>query len=112
MWQTAFDSRVIIVSPTHLVSVVNLVEMLWRQDKQNRNAIEIAELGGKMLDKLSNFLGDMNKLKSTLDSAQRAYESAMTKLEGRGGMRSIGENMRDKGIKGARELPKTSDNKS
>lgn len=112
LWQTAFDSRVIIVSPTHLVSVVNLVEMLWRQDKQNRNAIEIAELGGKMLDKLSNFLGDMNKLKSTLDSAQRAYESAMTKLEGRGGMRSIGENMRDKGIKGARELPKTADNNS
>lgn len=105
LWQTAFDSRVIIVSPTHLVSVIKLVEQMWRQDKQNRNAIEIAELGGKMLDKLSNFIADMNKIKSNLDSAQRSYDSAMTKLEGRGGMRSIGENMRDKGIKGARELP-------
>ena len=105
LWQTAFDSRVIIVSPTHLVSVVKLVEMLWRQDKQNRNAIEIAELGTKMLDKLSNFLTDMGKIKSNLESAQKAYDSAMTKLEGRGGMRSIGENMRDKGVKGARDLP-------
>lgn len=105
LWQTAFDSRVIIVSPTHLVSVVKLVEMLWRQDKQNRNAIEIAELGTKMLDKLNNFLNDMGKIKSNLESAQKAYDAAMTKLEGRGGMRSIGENMRDKGIKGARELP-------
>lgn len=105
LWQTAFDSRVIIVSPTHLVSVIKLVEQMWRQDKQNRNAIEIAELGGKMLDKLSNFITEMNKIKSNLDSAQRAYDSAMTKLEGRGGIRSIGENMRDKGIKGARELP-------
>ena len=105
LWQTAFDSRVIIVSPTHLVSVVKLVEMLWRQDKQNRNAIEIAELGTKMLDKLSNFLNDMGKIKSNLESAQKASDAAMTKLEGRGGMRSIGENMRDKGIKGARELP-------
>ena len=105
LWQTAFDSRVIIVSPTHLVSVVKLVEMLWRQDKQNRNAIEIAELGTKMLDKLSNFLTDMSKIKSNLESAQKAYDSAMTKLEGRGGMRSIGENMRDKGVKGARDLP-------
>ncbi len=105
LWQTAFDSRVIIVSPTHLVSVVKLVEMMWSQDKQNRNAIEIAELGAKMLDKLSNFLIDMNKAKNSLDSAQRAYESALTKLEGRGGMRSIGESMREKGIRGSRDLP-------
>ncbi len=105
LWQTAFDSRVIIVSPTHLVSVIKLVEMLWRQDKQNRNAVEIANLGAKMLDKLSNFIGDLNKIKSSLDSAQRSYEAAMTKLDGRGGIRSIGENMRDKGIKGSRDLP-------
>ena len=105
LWQTAFDSRVIIVSPTHLVSVVKLVEMMWRQDKQNRNAVEIADLGAKMLDKLSNFLSDMNKIKNSIDAAKRSYDAAMTKLEGRGGMRSIGENMRDKGIKGARELP-------
>lgn len=105
LWQTALDSRVIIVSPTHLVSVVKLVEQLWRQDKQNRNAIEIAELGGKMLDKISNFIGDMNKIKSNLDSAQRAFDSAMVRMEGRGGIRCISENMRDKGIKGARDLP-------
>ncbi|MDE5594894.1 MAG: DNA recombination protein RmuC, partial [Muribaculaceae bacterium] len=85
LWQTAFDSRVIIVSPTHLVSVVKLVEMLWRQDKQNRNAIEIAELGAKMLDKLSNFLSDLGKIKRNLESAQKAYDSAITKFEGRCG---------------------------
>lgn len=105
LWQTAFDSRVIIVSPTHLISVVKLVEMMWQQDKQNRHAVEIADLGSKMLDKLSNFLADMNKIKSSLDSARRSYDSAMTRLEGRGGMRSIGENMHEKGIKIARELP-------
>ena len=47
----------------------------------------------------------MNKIKNSIDAAKRSYDAAMTKLEGRGGMRSIGENMRDKGIKGARELP-------
>lgn len=105
LWQTAFDSRVIIVSPTHLVSVVKLVELMWRQDKQNRNAIEIARLGSQILDKLANFISDMHKIRSNLDSAQRAYDSAMTRLEGRGGIRSISENMHDKGIKGARDLP-------
>lgn len=105
LWQTAFDSRVIIVSPTHLVSVVKLVEQMWRQDKQNRNAVEIADLGARMLDKLANFIADLNKIKNSLDSARRSYDSAMVRLEGRGGIRSIAEDMRDKGIKGARDLP-------
>lgn len=105
LWQTAFDSRVIIVSPTHLVSVVKLVEMLWRQEKQNRNALEIAEVGAKMLDKLSNFAGEMAKIKNNLDSAQRAFDSAMIKFEGRGGLRSLSESMRDKGVKSSREMP-------
>lgn len=105
LWQTAFDSRVIVVSPTHLVSVVKLVELMWRQDKQNRNAIEIARLGSQILDKLANFISDMHKIRSNLDNACRAYDSAMTRLEGRGGIRSISENMRDKGIKGAHDLP-------
>lgn len=105
LWQTAFDSRVIIVSPTHLISVVRLVEMLWRQEKQSRNAVEIADLGAKMLDKLSNFIGDMEKLRNGIDAASRAYDSAITRLEGRGGLRSIGEKMAEKGIKGSRQLP-------
>lgn len=105
LWQTAFDSRVIIVSPTHLVSVLKLVELLWRQDKQNRNAIEIAATGSKIIDKLANFMGDMAKIKSTLDSAQKAYDSAMIRLEGKGGIRSLSENMMEKGIKGSRDLP-------
>lgn len=99
LWQTAFDSHVIIVSPTHLTSVVRLVEMLWRQDKQNRNAIEIAALGSKIIDKLNNFLSDMAKIKNSLDTAQRAYDSAMTRLDGKGGIRSLSESMTQKGIK-------------
>lgn len=105
LWQTAFDSRVLVVSPTHLVSVVRLVEQMWRQDKQNRNAVEIAEIGSKILDKLANFISDMNKIKNNLDSAQRSYDNAMTRLEGRGGIRSLSENMQAKGIKASRELP-------
>lgn len=105
LWQSAFDSRVIIVSPTHLVSVVKLVELMWRQDKQNRNAVEIAQTGTKILDKLANFLTDMQRINSSLEGARRAYDAAMTKLEGRGGLRSLGETMRDKGIKAAKDLP-------
>ncbi|MDE5595523.1 MAG: hypothetical protein K2I89_08120 [Muribaculaceae bacterium] len=56
----------------------------------------------------------MGNQKIHLESAQKAYDAAITKFEGRGGIRSIAENMRDKGIKGTRDLPprKTPENYS
>ena len=39
LWQTAFDSHVLIISPTHLMSVVRLVEQMWRP-RQNRTAMQ------------------------------------------------------------------------
>ncbi len=42
LWETAFDAGVLIISPAHLMSIVKLIEQMWRHDKQNRNAIAIA----------------------------------------------------------------------
>ncbi len=105
LWQTAFDSNVIIVSPTHLLSVVRLVAMMWRQDKQNRHALRIAEQGGKMIDKLAAFVDDMSKLRNSLKAAGAAFDAAAIKLEGRGGIRSIGEKMQELGAKASKTMP-------
>ena len=66
LWQTAYDSHVLIISPTHLMSIVKLIEQMWRHDKQNRNALAIADEAGKMLDKLRGFLDDMDRLDKSL----------------------------------------------
>ncbi|MDE7380560.1 MAG: DNA recombination protein RmuC, partial [Muribaculaceae bacterium] len=46
LWEFSFKRNVIIVCPTHLFSVIQLIVQLWQKDKQNRNAEEIARLGG------------------------------------------------------------------
>ena len=61
LWETAFDAGVLIISPAHLMSIVKLIEQMWRHDKQNRNAVAIAEEAGRMLDKFRGFLDDMEK---------------------------------------------------
>lgn len=63
IWQEAYDSRVLLISPTHLISVLRLVEQLWIQDRQTRHAIDIAIESGKMYDKLVGFVEDMKKSK-------------------------------------------------
>ncbi len=104
LWQYAYDCRVVIVSPTHLLSVVKLVEQAWLADRQNRNALEIAVEGGRLLDKLSAFLVDMQRVNASLGTAQRAYDSAMTKLNGRGGVISRAEKLQQLGAKASKKI--------
>lgn len=106
MWQQAFDARVLIVSPTHLMAVVRLVEQLWRNDRQSRNAMDIAAEAGRMLDKFSGFLADLEKIDSALASARRAAEAARGKLSsGAGNLIGRAERLRRLGAKAAKDLP-------
>lgn len=106
LWQYAFDSRVLVVSPTHLMAVVKLVEQLWRNDRQNRNAVDIATEAGRMLDKLSGFLTDLEKIDAGINSARRAWDAAHNKLtSGNGNLIGRAERLRDLGAKATKDLP-------
>ncbi|MDE6486091.1 MAG: DNA recombination protein RmuC [Muribaculaceae bacterium] len=106
LWQYAFDSRVLIVSPTHLMAVVKLVEQLWRNDRQSRNAMDIATEAGRMLDKLSGFLTDMEKIDTSLNAARRAWDGAYNKLAtGTGNLIGRAERLRAMGAKASKDLP-------
>lgn len=105
LWQRAYDRRVIIVSPTHLVSALKLIKHLWIHDRQTRNAIEIAEAAGRMYDKFCGFVDDMNRVGRSLSAASAAHESAMSKLTtGRGNLASRAEQLRQLGAKATKAL--------
>ena len=106
LWQEAYDVRVLLVSPTQLISALRLVAQLWSHDRQTRNAIEIANAGGRMYDKFVGFIDDMRKIEKTINLTHDAFNSAMTKLsEGRGNLVSHAEKMRTLGAKATKALP-------
>ncbi len=80
LWQYAYDNRVLLISPTHLISALKLIEQLWQHDRQTRNAIEIASESGKMYDKFVGFVENMKSIEKALSNAQLSYEKAMSKL--------------------------------
>jgi DNA recombination protein RmuC len=105
LWQEAYDRRVLIISPTHLISAVRLIEQLWRQDDMKRNVVAIAEESGKMYDKFVGFVDDMTKIEKSLDSTRTAYDSAMKKLKtGSGNLIRKAENLRKMGAKTSKQL--------
>lgn len=106
LWQRAYDSRVIIVSPTHLVTVIKLVEQMWQTDDRNVNALRIAEEAGKILDKLSGFLADLAKIDDGLAKARDAYSAAVSKLSsGRGNLLGRADLLRSLGAKATKPVP-------
>lgn len=108
LWQEAYDRRVIIISPTHLISAVRLIEQLWRQDDMKRNVIEIATESGKMYDKFVGFVDDMGKIGRGIEQTQNAYDSAIKKLRsGTGNLITRAENLRKLGAKASKRLAMT-----
>ena len=106
LWQRAYDSRVIIVSPTHLVTVVRLVEQMWRLDDANTNALLIADRAAKMMDKMAGALTSLDSVGIALDKAQDAYKTAISQLStGKGNVISQLEQLRQLGVKAKKPLP-------
>ncbi len=106
LWQDAWSRNVLLVSPSTLLFVVRTVSHLWSQEQQNRNAQEIARLGGKLYDKLVGFVDDLEKLGDRLDQARESYQSAFTKLSrGRGNLVKQAQTLKELGVKPAKSLP-------
>ena len=106
LWKYAYDNHVVIISPTHLISVLKLVDQLWQHDKQTKNAVKIAEETGKLYNKFANFLDDLMTVDKALTSSRTAYDNAMNKLKiGKGNILSRIENIKNMGINATKCLP-------
>ncbi|MDE6332264.1 MAG: DNA recombination protein RmuC, partial [Muribaculaceae bacterium] len=86
--------------PTHLMAVLSLIDQIWRQERQERNAEEIAAQAGRMLDKLEGFINDMQRIDKAISASKEAYDSAMNKLsEGKGNLINRAAALRELGAK-------------
>lgn len=110
LYTYAFDRNIVIVTSSTLLATLKTVESMWRNDKQNRYAMEIAEEAGKMYDKFVGFAEDMDKLGKQLNTAQNTYHDSMKKLTtGTGNLVNRAEYIKSLGAKTNKFLPKVAD---
>jgi len=106
LFNFAWDRKIVIVSPTTLLATLKTIEAIWRQEKQTRNALEIAEQGGRLYDKFVGFLSDLEKIGINLQRAKDSYDEAHKKLSsGRGNILGQVEKMKELGAKTSKNLP-------
>ena len=105
LWESAYKRHIVIISPTHLISVLKLMYQLWLHDKQTKNALDIAKKTGDLYDKFVNFVGDLEDIGKHLDKANSVYEEAFKKFStGKGNLISRVENIRELGVKTSKRL--------
>ncbi|MCT1524844.1 DNA recombination protein RmuC [Sphingobacterium hotanense] len=80
LFSDAWDRRVVIVSPSTLLATLRTIASIWKQERQNRNVLEIAKEAGLLYDKFVGFLDDMDQIQSFIQKAASKHEDAMKKL--------------------------------
>ena len=105
LYQEALTKNIVLVCPSTLMATLRTVAHLWRQDHQNRNALEIAKQCGNLYDKFVGFVDDLEKLGQRLDQAQTSYHDAFNKLKtGKGNLIRSAEKVRELGVKPSKNL--------
>ena len=100
------QSNTLLVSPTNLMVALRTIHNLWQVDYQNQYAAEIAARAGKLYDKFSGFVGDLESAGESLVQAHEKYNAAMGKLAtGRGSLLSQVKMMEQLQIKHQKQLP-------
>ena len=100
LYQEALAKNIVLVCPSTLMATLRTVAHLWRQDQQNKNAMEIARQCANLYDKFVGFVEDLEQIGKRLDQAQSSYHDAFNKLKsGKGNLIKAAERVKDLGVK-------------
>ena len=101
----------IIVSPTTLQATIATISNIWRQERQNQNAREIAERGGRLYDKFVLFSEVLEEVGQRIEQAQERYQTVRKRLtDGQGNLVRQVEMLRELGAENSKELPEAVQN--
>jgi DNA recombination protein RmuC len=106
LYQYAWDRKIVIVSPTTLLATLKTVASIWKQERQNKNILEIARQASALYDKFVGFLEDMEKIEKGINQADTAYRNALNKLkDGKGNLIRSTEKIRKLGLTTKKQIP-------
>jgi len=104
-FQRAYESQILVVSPSTLLVTLRTIEHIWRTQRQEDHAKQIAKEAEAMYDKLVLFVEEMQNIQTHLNKAHDAYDKAMNRLSsGKGNVIKRAQNMKELGLKPKKEL--------
>ncbi len=105
LYERALEKNIVLVSTTTLLATLRTISYIWKQDLQNKNALEIARQAGALYDKFDGFTRDLIKVGGSLKQTKDNYDAAMNKLtEGTGNLIGRIDKLKKLGAKASKQL--------
>jgi len=105
LFSAAFEKNIVIVTPSTLLVTLKTIQNIWRYEKQNKHAQEIAKKAGDLYDKFVNFSDSLTEIGTNLNKARNSYEIAVKRLStGKGNLISQAQKIKTLGIKTKKEF--------
>jgi len=107
LFEFAFSHRVILVTPSTLLAALRTVTNVWKVEKQTKNVLEIARLGGVLHDKLTEFAKGLLVVKQRLAQATEAHDDSLSRLKDqKGNILGTATRLHELGAKAEKQMPK------
>ena len=105
LYNKAIDKNIVMVTNSTLFATLKTIAYMWKQDKANKNAIEIARQAGSLYDKFQSFSEDLIKVGNNINTTKGTYDDAMKKLtEGKDNLVRKTERLRELGAKTSKKI--------
>lgn len=108
LYNEAFEKNIVIVSPSTLLATLFTINTIWKRDRQNKYALEIADRGGALYDKFVLFAESLEEVGHRIEQTQKSYDEAKSRLsEGSGNVIRQVEMLKELGAKATKQLPES-----
>jgi DNA recombination protein RmuC len=105
LFNHAWDRNIMLVGPSTLLATLRTVASLWKQERQTKNAIEIAKQAGLLYDKFVGVSEDLDQMQGQIRKVGESFDLLRSRmLTGKGSLASRMENLKDLGAKTTKSL--------
>lgn len=105
LWNYAYKKRVLLMSPTNLISGLKIISDLWKRDLQSKNAQAIVERGEKMYEKFVRFTETLLELGKNIQRTESSYCEVMNQLQSsKGNLINQAIQLKKLGLKSSKEI--------
>ncbi|WP_428026647.1 DNA recombination protein RmuC [Arcobacter sp.] len=105
LFKVAFESNIMLVSPSTLFVTLRTIENIWRYEHQNENALIISKKAADLYDKFAAFVKDIENIGTHIDRTKKSYDEAINKLSvGKGNLLKRAQEFEELGVKAKKSI--------
>lgn len=106
LFEFAFSHRIILVTPSTLLAALRTINNFWKMEKQTKNVLEIARLGGILHDRLVDFSNNLIAVRGQLTKALSTQDEAIARLSSqKGNIIATAQRLHKLGAKAEKKMP-------